>query len=142
MDKETADHYFETSKLKEIVMQSKDIIYYCLVKPKPQVLFVNAALEHYFGSGSVQQCYEQPELIYHTLISVTLSRKNGAVILTMTSPSFNVGWMKMDENGGLKSWPRLFMRRVSSLQFMAFSETSMVGSSSRKIWSIGSRMTL
>jgi len=67
MDKETADHHFETSKFKEIVMQSKDIIYYCLVKPKPQVLFVNAALEHYFGSGSVQQCYEQPELIYHRL---------------------------------------------------------------------------
>jgi len=67
MDKETADHYFETSKFKEIVMQSKDIIYYCRLKPKPQVLFVNAALEHYFGSGSVQQCYEQPELIYHRL---------------------------------------------------------------------------
>jgi len=54
MDKETADHHFETSKFKEIVMQSKDIIYYCLVKPKPQVLFVNGALEQYFGRGSVQ----------------------------------------------------------------------------------------
>jgi hypothetical protein len=49
MDKETAAHHFETSKLKEIVMQSRDIIYYCRIKPKPQVLFVNGALEQYFG---------------------------------------------------------------------------------------------
>jgi len=67
MDKETADHNLETPKFKEIVMQSKDIIYYCRIKPKPQVLFVNGALEQYFGSGSVQQCYEQPEFVNRLL---------------------------------------------------------------------------
>ena len=67
MDKETAAHHFETSKLKEIVMQSRDIIYYCRIKPKPQVLFVNGALEQYFGRGSVQLCYEHPEHIYRHL---------------------------------------------------------------------------
>jgi|GEM_PF-5755114 len=59
MNKEIADHNLETPKFKEIVMQSKDIIYYCLVKPKPQVLFVNGLSREHFRKDTFSEMLDQ-----------------------------------------------------------------------------------
>ncbi|WP_019241474.1 MULTISPECIES: sensor domain-containing diguanylate cyclase [Bacillus] len=54
----------ENISLMQFAKDSKDVIYYYEIKPKPSFRYISPSLENYLGSGVIEEAYKEPKSIY------------------------------------------------------------------------------